>query len=197
MLTATVCSPVVLALPSSVRGGAALIEGISQLMTITPLVAAAVPAGVAALKLAQHTIEQRPFRNLLSHLASPQGEEIAPPAEGEAELNSFLQLVKERLAAAGIDTPLSFEITSEADGNLRIRGNHPQQDEIEAVLRDDPEVIAAFGRLAATQQLAQAARRQLDFAEQYVNDPAGAASRLPQQDSEFTVVINGDEIEVA
>ena len=168
-------------------------------MNVTPLAAAAaLPAGIGALKLAQHTVEQRPFRNLWAKLTGPDSEGLAPPAtDGTAAPQDFLQLVNQRLAAAGIDTSLRFEIFSDAAGSLQVGGNHPQQEEITQVLQNDPAIASAFHRLAASHQLAQAADRHRQFAEQYVHDPAGAASRLPQQAFDFSVVINGDEIEIA
>ena len=197
MLFAVACAcPVLAAPPMTARGRDDRHRRFSR-MTISPLVAAAVPAGIAALKLAQHTAEQRPFRNLLSNLAGTHGESNVALSDGESDLDDFLQLVNDRLASAGFDTSLSFELSSDEEGNLYIGGNHPQQEEIQHILSQDPQITAAFHRLAASHQLASAAQRHLTFAEQYVNDPnAVARSTLPNR-TDFRIIINENEIEIA
>mgnify|MGYP006969390183 CR=1 FL=1 len=165
-------------------------------MTITPLAVAAVPAGIAAVKLAQHVRQQQPFRQLLGGADAPEAnvEELTT----QSEASQFLELVQHRLAAAGLRTSIRFELSSDEAGNLKV-DNHPQQQQIEQVLNNDPDIVAAFGRLAAESQLAQAARRHEQFAERYAKDPIGAAltSDLPtSRSSSFKIVINGDEIEI-
>ena len=164
-------------------------------MTITPLVAAAVPAGIAAVQLAHHTIENRPFRNLLAQIGVSQN---APPQplqdSAETELTDFLQLVQSTLATSGIDTKLSFDISSDASGQLHISGNHPRQAEIQQILNESDAVVTAFHQLAANTQLRNAAEAHLEFAEQYVRDPESAVLQAPRSATAFSLTINGDKI---
>ncbi len=162
------------------------------------MAAAAVPAGIAALKLARHVRENQPFRQLLAHLAPADGAALAESqaSPSENDLRQLQTLVQQRLAAAGINTSIRFGITSDALGQLQIAGDHPRQREIEQALLGDPEIAAAFHRLAASHQLTQAAQQHLQFAEQYVTDASGAPPANPPAAASFTVTINGDAIEV-
>lgn len=167
-------------------------------MTITPLAAAAVPAGIAAIKLARHVHQNQPFRHLLAQLvpAGEDAEATSPDSASEDELQAFQSLVAERLSAAGIHTSIRFTISSDAAGRLRVSDNHPRGWKIERALADDPDVAAAFERLAAAYRQNQAGQQRLDFAAQYVANSSAASLAAPPADGEFSVTINGDEIEI-
>ena len=167
-------------------------------MTINPLVAAAVPAGVAAVKLGQHVVENRPFRSFFSQLGASEDSLLETSQTTDTdELASFLQQVRGALSKAGIDTKLRFEISSDAGGNLIVGGNHPRQAEIEAALNQSEEVVTAFRHLTANAQPDSASAVEEDFAEHYARDPHAAAKGRPLVASTFSVAINGDKIEVA
>lgn len=169
-------------------------------MPITPLTALAIPAaGVAAVQFAERLGENRPFASLLSNVRgdAPTENKESPAGQAVRELEDFAALVRERLAAAGIQTSIRFELTSDENGQLRVVGEHPKKRRIEQALAGDDDLARAFSQLAASQHLGQAEHRHAQFAQQYVSGDNPTVNTSPvSAPSRFSVVINGDEVTI-
>ncbi len=170
-------------------------------MPIAPLTALAIPAaGVAAVKLAERLGENRPFAGLLANV---RGAKSAAPANDPAQksardLGEFAALVRERLSAAGVQTSIRFELTADADGKLRVAGEHPKKQRIEQALAGDDELAAAFAQLAASHHLDGVYLRHAEFAQQYVSGAIPTSNTPPViTPSRFSVIIHGDEVSIS
>lgn len=178
---------------------------------MTPLTALAVPAAsYAAVKLAAHVSEHQPFRRFLqSALAGGKLPEADPSsghsdaADPDAQADGLLERLREaiaaRLAGAGIDTSVRFQLGGDPLDGLRVVGDHPQRQQIEQALAGDADVLRAFAQLAAAHRLNEIHAQRRTFAEQYVarSGPPSAARNGASPPGGFSVQVNGDQIEIA
>ena len=146
-----------------------------SVMSINPLTALAVPVGaITANRIVQRLTDQRPFQ----HFFTSRGEEAnrERPETAIQTLDEFGTAVAARLKAAGIETSLRFQLSTDPTGQLRVVGDHPRKERIEAALAGDAELSIAFGQLANAHDLVHA---------------AGSRS------APFTLVINGSDVTLA
>ena len=71
------------------------------------------------------------------------------PAELAQAIDRFAELIRQRLASAGIDLAQPATLTGDGLGGLEVEASHPQADSIESLLVGDSAVIDAFHQLAA------------------------------------------------
>lgn len=91
-------------------------------------------------------------------------------AQFQAEVNN-------RLLAAGVGITQPLDLTTDASGNVKVVGDHPQKDQIEAMFADDPELANQFRQISATGSLIKACEAHSEFAADYAVDPKAAVAK--------------------
>jgi len=65
-------------------------------------------------------------------------------------------------------------LRSDAFGNVRVAGEHPEKEKIEAVFRDNPDTANRFRQISALSSLMRAAKESIAFQKAYAEDPEAA-----------------------
>jgi hypothetical protein len=81
-------------------------------------------------------------------------------------------------AAHGIDTSVPIELRADTFGRIRVMGDHPDAEKIEAFFADSFELQQTFVRISSAQSLLRAAEQHQAFAAAYAEDPQGAVTRF-------------------
>ncbi len=90
---------------------------------------------------------------------------------------AFQSEVRNRLNAAGLDATRTLELTSDREGKVRVAGDHPDKEKIEAMFADDPELSNDFRQISATGSLIKACEAHVEFAADYAKDPKAAVAK--------------------
>lgn len=128
---------------------------------LTALIPAAASAATSLAKSAAHGIaEGFSFAAELakgnpgtSAVAANEPASPSLPAELQEAISRFAELIRQRLAGAGIDLAQPVTLSGDGLGGLEI-ADHPQAAAIESLLAHDDEVASAFHQLAARIQSA-------------------------------------------
>jgi hypothetical protein len=124
---------------------------------LTALIPAAASAATSLAKSAAHGIaEGISFAAELAKgnreaTSAAVAEPMTPSLPGELQeaIDRFAELIRQRLAFAGIDLAQPARLTGDGLGGLEVEASHPQAASIESLLAQDEEVAGAFHRLAA------------------------------------------------
>jgi len=179
-------------------------------MTISPLMSiGATAAGFAATRVARHLGEAATSfvdaldRGQRATVSEPKQESVSraaldPQADLAKRLAEFQQQLQRRLAEAGLDTSLRFQLQSDGQGRIRVAEEHPNRLRLEQAINDDPQLSAAFHAISATYALVAAAQHYRQISERAWTDPIPTAADLARAASPngqtFTLTINGDDI---
>lgn len=92
----------------------------------------------------------------------------------------------------GIATTPPVELTTDADGDIRVSGDHPRKKDIEALFRDNPELANDFRGVSMLSTLVESGRELASSS----GDPHGAVAQYLQQFSgqpggDYTLTIDG------
>lgn len=118
------------------------------------------------------------------------------------ELAQKTENVQSRITALfmerGIPTNPPVELYTDKEGAVRVKGDSPYKDEIEAALADDETLCNDFQMVSAQTEIQEAAERHAAFAEAYERDPEAAVARFAYlfddiPDEPFTMTIGGEE----
>ena len=74
------------------------------------------------------------------------------------EFSGFRSAFGKFLRERGIDRTPPFTLTSDREGNVTVQGEHPRQEEIEAIFAEHPELRDKFSKISAMSSLLRAAR---------------------------------------
>jgi hypothetical protein len=77
----------------------------------------------------------------------------------------------------GVPLSPEVELTCDGAGQVRVRGDHPQKDEIETLFEDNPELANDFRAVSGLSSHVDAAREHQGFAALYRQDPEAAVAR--------------------
>ena len=112
---------------------------------------------------------------------------------------AFESRVSELFLENGISLDPPVELTTDAGGNVRVKGDHPQKEEIEQLFADNPGMSNEFRKISVLSSLVEAAAEYEEFAKLYEQDPYAAVARyahlfnnMPRE--EFSLVV-GEEPE--
>ncbi len=108
----------------------------------------------------------------------------------------FNQLANEQ----GIDRSQTFTLTSDAMGKVRVVGDHPDKEQIEAIFEENPQLANQFRGISALSSLLQASEEALSFQEAYAKDPYAAVAQYSHlfddnRQVDYQMQITGDTIE--
>ncbi|WP_147819233.1 hypothetical protein [Salidesulfovibrio onnuriiensis] len=102
----------------------------------------------------------------------------------------------------GISTTPPVELTSDEEGHIRVKGDHPDKEKIEKLFEDNPDLGNDFRAVSALSSLVKAARESVEFSKEYEKNPAAAVAKyshlfssLGQDD--FSMIFGGDTEEDA
>ncbi len=92
---------------------------------------------------------------------------------------SFAEDVGKMFRAAGIRVPPNPVLTNDAQGYVRVAGDHPDKDTIEQLFKDNPELQQRYAKISAGSSLLRAAEHFSQYASAYdqlADDPAAQAA---------------------
>ena len=78
----------------------------------------------------------------------------------------------------GISLSPEVELTTDGAGKVRVQGDHPQKDEIEALFEDNPDLANDFRAVSGLADHVAAAREHEAFAALYQQDPEAAVAKF-------------------
>lgn len=104
-------------------------------------------------------------------------------------------------AKAGIDTSVAFPLQTDAEGRVRVAGDHPQKAAIEQLFADDPNLRNDFVEVNAQADFLRAADEATAFQRAYAEDPEAALERFahlfdPDRRPRFQLTVSGDKFDV-
>jgi hypothetical protein len=106
----------------------------------------------------------------------------------------FRQLLREH----GIDIGAGIELAVNRQGDVQVAGEHPQQEAIEALFREHPELRRQFVQLDQRASLLRAADLSAELARLQSNDPSEAAAQVRQllgtSAPEFSLILGPEHL---
>jgi hypothetical protein len=90
---------------------------------------------------------------------------------------AFEEDVRNRLNAIGVDATQTLELTTDSQGKVRVLGDNPDKEKIEAMFADDPELANDFRQVSSTGSFIKACEAHVEFAADYANDPKAAVAK--------------------
>jgi hypothetical protein len=126
------------------------------LSPLTALIPAAASAATSLAKSAAHGIAEgvsfaaelargnRDAGATASAIATPP----SLPAELQDAINRFAELIRQRLASAGIELAQPLSLTGDGLGGINVAEDHPQAGAIESLITKDSAIADAFHQLA-------------------------------------------------
>ncbi|BBD09449.1 hypothetical protein [Desulfovibrio ferrophilus] len=145
--------------------------------------------------------------HLISSFFADLGVEYTP-GEGvsldalEAGLNKSQDKLKSDIGALfiqyGISTTPPVELTSDGEGKIRVKGDHPQKDQIEQLFANRPELANDFRKVSGLSSLVEAGKEYLEFAEAYAKDAYAAVAQYSHlfnnmESESFSMIFGEDE----
>jgi len=93
----------------------------------------------------------------------------------------------------GISTEPPVELTSDSEGNVRVKGDHLDKDKIEQLFADNPDLANDFRGVSGLSSLVQGGKEYVEFAKAYDVDPQAAVAKYGHlfdalKDDEFSMV---------
>lgn len=106
--------------------------------------------------------------------------------------------VRGRLTALGISADEPLDLSVDREGKVRVAGEHPQKDEIEALFAEDPELANDFRQVSSTGSFIKACEAHLEFAADYAQDPQAAVAKhwhlFSSLQSDYALRLAGEDI---
>ncbi len=179
-----------------VKGAVATAKGGSQPVTAVGYAS----NGVDSAEISPHAVGRSLMRNLFSALGyKPQNGVIdldGLEAAAQAKSSDLQATFADLLQQAGINLPQTgLKVTTDAEGNLRLAEDHPQREQIEAILNQDPELGNQFRAVSSALSLVKAGREGGEFQAAFAEDPYAAVAEyaylLGRQEGEepFTLTV--------
>lgn len=115
-----------------------------------------------------------------------------------AGLESRLEVA---FAKAGIDRSPPFQLQTDAEGKVRVAGDHPQKAQIEQLFVDNPSLRDDFVEVNAKGDFLRAADEAMAFQRAYAEDPEAAVKRFAylfdsHRKVTFQLTVSGDKYDV-
>ena len=123
-------------------------EGLRAVPSFLPSLAGPTSAVSGAATFGRAEANQETAPRAASGAQLPGKDEAQRLEQLRDELAEFARQLRERLAAAGIDTSLPIELKSDGRGGVIVDDPHPQRAEIETLIAADPDLAATFHYLA-------------------------------------------------
>lgn len=115
-----------------------------------------------------------------------------------AGLESRLEVA---FAKAGIERSPPFQLQTDAEGKVRVAGDHPQKAQIERLFVDSPGLRDDLVEVNAKADFLRAADEAMAFQRAYAEDPEAAVKRFSylfdsQRKATFQLSVSGDKYDV-
>jgi hypothetical protein len=91
--------------------------------------------------------------------------------------NIFSSGLSELVKEVGISAEPSFELSTDMNGHVRVKGEHPQKGEIEKLFSDNPELENLFRGICSNHALLKAFEEHQKFSEEYAIDQIQAVMK--------------------
>lgn len=96
-----------------------------------------------------------------------------------------------------ISTNPPVELISDENGKIRVKGDHPQKEEIEKLFEANPKLANDFKGVSAQTKFVEAAKLHEKFAEEYDKDPKAAEAKYrglfdALKRKEFSMIFSGE-----
>ncbi|MFP5500968.1 MAG: hypothetical protein ACLGIN_00675 [Candidatus Sericytochromatia bacterium] len=83
-----------------------------------------------------------------------------------------------RLSEAGVDTRQPFELGIGYDGQVYVRGDHPDKARIEAIFKEDPVLRNELAKTFSLSAIMKAGEEAIAFQKAYAENPEAAVARF-------------------
>lgn len=90
---------------------------------------------------------------------------------------AFESEVRRRLNAIGVDATQTLDLTTDSEGKVRVVGDNPDKEKIEAMFADNPELANDFRQVSSTGSFIKACEAHVAFAADYAKDPKAAVAK--------------------
>jgi len=118
----------------------------------------------------------------------------------EEETEALRSDVARMLARAGVRDEPPVELAMDYEGKVRVKGDHPDKDKVEALFEENPDMRDRFAALSAGSGMLEAMEEHMEFARAYAQNPAAAVQKYWYlfQDTDFasdffTLIVGGEE----
>lgn len=96
----------------------------------------------------------------------------------------------------GIGTNPPAELTSDSEGNVCVKGDHPQKAKIEQLFADHPDLANDFRGVSGLSSFIKAGEEHVEFAAEYARNPYAAVAQYSHlfdslKDAPFSMVLGG------
>ncbi len=99
------------------------------------------------------------------------------PKALKAESAAFHRDLGNKFLMAGIDTKRPITLAVDFQGQVKVKGDHPDKAKIEAMFNNDSELSNRFRRLSAASTLQKAVEQHMAFARDYEQNPQAAIAK--------------------
>lgn len=98
----------------------------------------------------------------------------------------------------GISLSPPVELTTDWEGSVRVKGDHPEKEKIEQLFQDNSNLSNDFRGVSGLSSLVKAAEEHLEFAKEYEKDPYAAVAKYSHlfdalKREEFSMVFGAKE----
>ncbi len=121
--------------------------------------------------------------------------------EMESNLESKRAQLEDNITALflqnGISTTPPVELTSDGEGKIRVKGDHPQKDKIEKLFEENPDLANDFRGVSAQTDFVEAGKEHVEFAKEYAKNPYAAVAKYNSlfstlQTDEFSMIFDSE-----
>lgn len=116
----------------------------------------------------------------------------------ESGLESLKRDFKDKTTTAflenGIPLDPPVELTSDGEGKVRVKGDHPNKTQIEQLFENKPELRDDFAATSTLGSMVEAGREYIEFSKEYAKDPYAAVAKYGHmfdgmKDEPFSILI--------
>lgn len=98
----------------------------------------------------------------------------------------------------GVSLSPPVELTTDGEGAVRVKGDHPDKEKIEQLFEDNPDLANDFRGVSALSSFVKAAEEHLEFAREYEKDPYAAVAKYSHlfdglRKEEFSMIFGAKE----
>ncbi|OEU67141.1 MAG: hypothetical protein BA863_14380 [Desulfovibrio sp. S3730MH75] len=98
----------------------------------------------------------------------------------------------------GIRLNPPIELTSDFEGKIRVKEDHPQKEKIEQLFEENPDLRNKFAGISALNSLVEAGKEYIEFSKEYAKNPQAAVAKYGHmldslKNDEFSMIFSAEE----